>query len=160
MSAGALCAHFYVGLAMTPRQFQRRLRMREARRLILVERLDIDSVRTRVGYEKPQEFVRDYQRAYGRAPLWDLEQRRSLFAWCEEQAGAIATDRFGSRRSSTVSRTGASMSVIRSGFPPSCSNEGDAPNVAPLSSYRAAHGAAVRETSATDAAWAEKGATP
>ena len=53
---------------MSPLQFQKQLRLREARRLMLGEDLDAASAGIRVGYENPSYFSRDYKKLFG-APL-------------------------------------------------------------------------------------------
>ena len=55
---------------------QKRLRLHEARRLMLVERLDVGSAGYRVGYQSPSQFSREYSRPYGLSPLRDVERVR------------------------------------------------------------------------------------
>jgi AraC-like DNA-binding protein len=62
--------------AMTPMQYQKRLRLHEARRLMLVEWLDVGSAGYRVGYQSPSQFSREYSRLYGLSPLRDVERVR------------------------------------------------------------------------------------
>jgi transcriptional regulator GlxA family with amidase domain len=64
-------------------QYQKRLRLHEARRLMLVERLEVGSAGFRVGYQSPSQFSREYSRLYGLSPLRDVESVR------EPVAGAI-----------------------------------------------------------------------
>ena len=67
-----LAAH----VGMTPMQYQKRLRLHEARRLMLVERLDVGTAGYRVGYQSPSQFSREYSRLYGLSPLRDVESLR------------------------------------------------------------------------------------
>lgn len=76
MSESSLHHHFSQVTAMTPLQYQKRLRLQEARRLMLVDSLDVGSAAYRVGYQSPSQFSREYSRQFGRAPLRDVEQAR------------------------------------------------------------------------------------
>jgi len=62
---------------MSPLQYQKQLRLQEARRLMLSERLDAASASQRVGYESPSQFSREYRRMYGAPPLRDIVQLRN-----------------------------------------------------------------------------------
>jgi transcriptional regulator GlxA family with amidase domain len=68
--------HFRQITAMAPMQYQKRLRLHEARRLMLVDRLDVGSAGHRVGYQSPSQFSREYSRLYGLSPLRDVETVR------------------------------------------------------------------------------------
>jgi AraC-like DNA-binding protein len=72
MSVSSLHHHFKVVTAMTPMQFQKQLRLHEARRLMLVERLDVGSAGYAVGYPSRSQFSREYTRLYGKSPLRDI----------------------------------------------------------------------------------------
>jgi AraC-like DNA-binding protein len=76
MSASSLHHHFRAITAMSPLQYQKQLRLQEARRLLLTERGDVASVAHRVGYESPSQFSREYSRQHGAPPLRDVEQLR------------------------------------------------------------------------------------
>jgi len=76
MSVSSLHHHFNAVTAMTPMQYQKRLRLHEARRLMLVERLDVGSAGYRVGYQSPSQFSREYRRLYGLSPLGDVDSVR------------------------------------------------------------------------------------
>jgi AraC-like DNA-binding protein len=76
MSVSSLHHHFSAVAAMTPMQYQKRLRLHEARRLMLVERLDVGSAGYRVGYQSPSQLSREYSRLYGLSPLRDVESVR------------------------------------------------------------------------------------
>jgi len=76
MSVSSLHHHFKAVTAMTPLQYQKQLRLHEARRLILVDRLDVGMAGHRVGYLSPSQFSREYSRLYGSPPLRDVESMR------------------------------------------------------------------------------------
>ncbi len=73
MSASSFHHHFKAITAMTPVQYQKQLRLNEARRLMLVERLDAGTAGHRVGYQSPSQFSREYSRFYGNPPMRDIE---------------------------------------------------------------------------------------
>ena len=68
MSPSALHHHFKTVTAMSPLQYQKRLRLQEARRLMLGEGLDAAEAGFRVGYESPSQFSREYRRLFGAPP--------------------------------------------------------------------------------------------
>jgi AraC-like DNA-binding protein len=72
MSVSALHHQFKAVTAMTPMQYQKQLRLHEARRLMLVELLDVGSAGYAVGYQSPSQFSREYTRLYGKSPLRDV----------------------------------------------------------------------------------------
>jgi AraC-like DNA-binding protein len=72
MSVSSLHHHFKAVTAMTPMQYQKQLRLREARRLMLMERLDVGTAGYTVGYQSPSQFSREYRRLYGLSPLRDV----------------------------------------------------------------------------------------
>jgi AraC-like DNA-binding protein len=72
MSPSSLHHHFKAVTAMTPMQYQKQLRLHEARRLMLSERLDVGSAGYSVGYQSPSQFSREYSRLYGLPPLRDV----------------------------------------------------------------------------------------
>jgi len=57
-------------------QFQKQLRLQEARRLMLGEGLDATSAGYRVGYGNASHFTREYKRLFGATPMHDLEHLR------------------------------------------------------------------------------------
>ena len=61
---------------MSPLQFQKQLRLQEARRLLLCEDLDAASVAFRVGYYDAAQFNREYKRLFGLPPMRDVERLR------------------------------------------------------------------------------------
>lgn len=73
MSPSSLHEHFKQLTAMTPLQYQKWLRLNEARRLMLNERLDAAEAAFRVGYESASQFSREYARLFGAPPRRDVE---------------------------------------------------------------------------------------
>ncbi|MCS7459611.1 AraC family transcriptional regulator [Paenibacillus doosanensis] len=80
MSASAFHKHFKRVTAMSPLQYQKTVRLQEARRLMLTESVQVSDAAFRVGYESPSQFSREYARMYGRPPLQDIRERRSSIA--------------------------------------------------------------------------------
>jgi AraC-like DNA-binding protein len=76
MSASALHQHFKAVTAMSPLQYQKQLRLQEARRLILAKAHDVASAGFEVGYESPSQFSREYSRLFGAPPLRDVARLR------------------------------------------------------------------------------------
>ncbi|MGL6027644.1 MAG: AraC family transcriptional regulator N-terminal domain-containing protein [Vibrio sp.] len=76
MSKSAFYTHFRNMTSMTPLQFQKKLRLSEARRLMLTENLDALATTFRVGYESPSQFSREYSRLFGAPPLKDIKALR------------------------------------------------------------------------------------
>jgi AraC-like DNA-binding protein len=78
MSESSLHHHFKAVTAMSPLQYQKQLRLQEARRLLLSADIDVASTAHRVGYESVSQFSREYSRLFGAPPLRD--RRRWLEA--------------------------------------------------------------------------------
>ncbi|WP_020185417.1 AraC family transcriptional regulator [Methylopila sp. 73B] len=76
MSPSALHAHFKTVTAMSPLQYQKQLRLQEARRLILSQARDAASAGHAVGYDSPSQFSREYSRLFGAPPLRDAAKLR------------------------------------------------------------------------------------
>ena len=72
MSTSTFHHHFRALTAMSPLQYQKRLRLDEARRLMLTERLDATTAAFQVGYESSSQFSREYSRLFGAPPLRDI----------------------------------------------------------------------------------------
>jgi AraC-like DNA-binding protein len=68
MSASAFHRQFKATTAHSPLQFQKRLRLLEARKLLLTEAASVTTVAYAVGYESPSQFGREYLRMFGRSP--------------------------------------------------------------------------------------------
>ncbi|MCF5053858.1 helix-turn-helix domain-containing protein [Pseudomonas syringae] len=71
MSVAAFYRHFKAITAMTPIQYQKRLRLLRARWLLLFDTLDAASVAFNVGYESASQFSREYARLFGLPPVKD-----------------------------------------------------------------------------------------
>jgi AraC-like DNA-binding protein len=76
MSVSSLHRHFKEVTAMSPIQFQKQIRLQEARRLLLSESTDAADVAFRVGYESPSQFSREYSRMFGLPPREDIKRLR------------------------------------------------------------------------------------
>ena len=74
MSVSGFHHHFKAVTAMSPLQFQKRLRLQEARRLMLGEGLDATSAAYRVGYHDASHFNREYKSLFGLPPMRDMER--------------------------------------------------------------------------------------
>lgn len=78
MSTSTFHHHFRSLTAMSPLQYQKSLRLNEARRLMLTERLDAAAAAFQVGYESPSQFSREYSRLFGKPPLRDITILRQM----------------------------------------------------------------------------------
>ena len=78
MSVSGFHAHFRAVTAMSPLQFQKQLRLQEARRLMLSEDLDAAEAGYRVGYDDASHFNREYKRHFGEPPMRDVGRMREL----------------------------------------------------------------------------------
>ncbi|HHE0501314.1 TPA: AraC family transcriptional regulator N-terminal domain-containing protein [Vibrio parahaemolyticus] len=76
MSKSSFYTHFRSMTSMTPLQFQKKLRLSEARRLMLTENLDAMAATFKVGYESPSQFSREYSRLFGAPPSKDIKLLR------------------------------------------------------------------------------------
>jgi AraC-like DNA-binding protein len=76
MSVSGFHHHFKAVTAMSPLQFQKQLRLQEARRIMLGENLDAASAGYRVGYDDASQFSREYKRLFGQPPVRDVERLR------------------------------------------------------------------------------------
>lgn len=77
MSPTSFHQHFKAVTGMTPIQYQRRIRLQEARKSLLVESLNIGEVSVRVGYESHSQFSKDYRQYFGRLPKDDIFEHLS-----------------------------------------------------------------------------------
>ncbi|GAB2183646.1 AraC family transcriptional regulator [Roseibium sp. LAB1] len=71
MSVSAFHAHFKDITGTSPLQFQKQLRLMEARRLLQAEKLSVSRAAFQVGYESPTQFSREYSRHFGLPPRAD-----------------------------------------------------------------------------------------
>jgi AraC-like DNA-binding protein len=76
LSPSAFHLHFKAVTGMSPLQYQKRLRLQEARRLMFSEGLDASEAAFRVGYESPSQFSREYRRMFGAPPRRDVAALR------------------------------------------------------------------------------------
>lgn len=76
MSPSSLHQRFREATATTPLQFQKQLRLQEARRLMLTEGIEAAAAGYRVGYESPSQFSREYRRLFGAPPRREVAARR------------------------------------------------------------------------------------
>lgn len=74
MSSSSLHAHFKAITRMTPLEYQKQLRLQEARRLMLTEGATASTAGFAVGYESPSQFSREYRRLFGAPPRADIER--------------------------------------------------------------------------------------
>lgn len=74
MSSSSLHAHFKAITGMTPLEYQKQLRLQEARRLMLSEGATASTAGFAVGYESPSQFSREYRRLFGAPPRADIER--------------------------------------------------------------------------------------
>jgi len=72
LSPSAFHLHFKAVTSLSPLQYQKRLQLQEARRLMLGEGLDAADAAFRVGYESPSQFSREYRRMFGAPPRRDV----------------------------------------------------------------------------------------
>jgi AraC-like DNA-binding protein len=76
MSPSTFRQHFRAITGMSPLQFQKQLRLQEARQLMLNQSLDAGNAGGRVGYESPSQFSREYSRLFGAPPQRDIRRMR------------------------------------------------------------------------------------
>lgn len=78
MSPSSFHHHFKTATSMSPLQFQKTLRLQEARRLLMSEDVDANLVASRVGYEDASQFSREYKRTFGEPPKRDAGRFKQL----------------------------------------------------------------------------------
>jgi AraC-like DNA-binding protein len=77
MSVSALHVHFKVVTSVSPIQYQKRLRLQEARRILLADTISAERAAYEVGYASPSQFSREYARLFGQPPRRDAEHLRA-----------------------------------------------------------------------------------
>ncbi|MGF2037148.1 MAG: AraC family transcriptional regulator [Nostoc sp. CmiVER01] len=77
MSPSSFHHHFKLVTSMSPLQYQKQLRLLEARRLMLAENFDAANAAYQVGYESQSQFSREYSRMFGAPPIRDIERLRT-----------------------------------------------------------------------------------
>jgi len=78
MSVSSFHQHFKTATSMSPLQYQKQLRLQEARRLLLNEDIDASSAAARVGYDDASQFSREYKRLFGDPPMRDRQRFREI----------------------------------------------------------------------------------
>jgi AraC-like DNA-binding protein len=73
LSTSAFHNHFRSVTSMSPLQFQKKIRLNEARRLMLTEHMDASTAAYEVGYDSPSQFSREYNRQFGAPPMRDIK---------------------------------------------------------------------------------------
>ena len=76
MSLSTFHEHFKRVTSLSPLQYQKQLRLMEARRLMLAGHLKAESASYTVGYESPSQFSREYARQFGAPPISDMARLR------------------------------------------------------------------------------------
>jgi AraC-like DNA-binding protein len=76
MGVSTLHLHFKAITRMSPLQYQKQIRLHEARRLLLTEPIDASTAAFRVGYETVTQFSREYRRLFGNPPIRDISLLR------------------------------------------------------------------------------------
>ncbi len=76
MSPASFYRHFKEMTSMSPLQYQKQIRLLEARRLLLIKDIDATHAAYQVGYESPSQFSREYSRMFGAPPMRDIERLR------------------------------------------------------------------------------------
>ncbi|MDD3597223.1 AraC family transcriptional regulator [Sulfuricurvum sp.] len=74
MSESSLYHNFKKITAISPLQFQKHLRLHEARQMLMVQDIEAAQVAFEVGYESPSQFSREYARMFGLPPKADIKQ--------------------------------------------------------------------------------------
>jgi len=80
MSLSSFHQHFKAMTSMTPLQFQKQLRLLEARRLMVMEDTNVAEAAYQVGYESASQFSREYSRMFGVAPKRDVMSQQRLYS--------------------------------------------------------------------------------
>lgn len=83
MSVSGFHHHFKAVTTMSPLQFQKRLRLQEARRLLLGREVGVTDASFRVGYGSPSQFSREYRRLFGASPSEDMAKLRENVSFGE-----------------------------------------------------------------------------
>ena len=105
MSISGFHHHFKAVTAMSPLQFQKQLRMQEARRLLLAGDVDASTAGYRVGYDDRSHFSRVYKKAFGEPPMRDVERLQAAAA--NRQGSLVPSgERTGRRQLAARSRRG------------------------------------------------------
>ncbi len=91
MSVSSFHEHFRLVTSMSPLQYQKVLRLQEARRLMLSAMMDAGTASQRVGYLSASQFSREYSRFFGTAPTKDIARlRNDSRPWAEGARGEVS----------------------------------------------------------------------
>ena len=71
MSPSAFHQRFKALMGTTPLQYQKQIRLFEARRLLVSTEINVETAASKVGYESPSQFSREYSRMFGNSPRRD-----------------------------------------------------------------------------------------
>jgi AraC-like DNA-binding protein len=113
MSIPSFHRHFLEVTTMSPLQFQKQIRLQEARRRLLSSAEDAASVGFDVGYESPSQFNREYRRMFGAPPGRDMvRQRLSLSAKGSRSSGHSGTDNSPAAKKSRHLRTASQIGTV------------------------------------------------
>lgn len=93
MSASSFHHHFKTVMGMSPLQFQKHLRLHEARRLLVAERLDAGEACFRVGYESASQFSREYRRLFGAPPRKDVSSLLAAQSDAARRGASVLAER-------------------------------------------------------------------
>ena len=78
MNPSSFHEHFKTLTSMTPLQYQKQLRLLEAKRLMVADEANVASAAYQVGYESPSQFSREYARMFGAPPRRDISELRAM----------------------------------------------------------------------------------
>ena len=78
MSVSSFHRHFRAATSMSPLQYQKRIRLQEARARLLAASGDVAAVGFEVGYDSPSQFCREYRRLFGAPPGRDIARLRTV----------------------------------------------------------------------------------
>jgi AraC-like DNA-binding protein len=76
MSPSSLHRHFKAVTGVSPLQYQKRIRLQQARHMLVAQQRDVGSIAFSVGYESPSQFSREYARLFGMPPAKDASELR------------------------------------------------------------------------------------
>ena len=89
MSTSSFHHHFKAATSMSPLQYQKALRLQQARRLMLSKTIDAGTTSRRVGYQSVSQFSREYARFFGSAPIRDIARLRKRGLTAAEVSPAL-----------------------------------------------------------------------
>jgi AraC-like DNA-binding protein len=90
MSPSSFHHHFKVVTSMSPLQYQKQLRLLEARRLMLTENSTAAKAGDLVGYESPSQFSREYARMFGAPPIQDIDRLKITWSTPQTPGNSVA----------------------------------------------------------------------